>query len=204
MMHGGGMMMGRGMMSSAEMMHFKEQNQQMLSFSLGMQQMMRHSGHMEMASMYGQMARGMRSVLSQLPEGSGTTSAPQPNAASVDGASIFAANCAACHAPDGAGVSGVFPPLNGSAIVTGNKEVLAKIALHGLQGPVTVRGTQYDGLMPAFESTLSDAQIAAALTYARALPRNGASAVSADDVHNARVQASSLSQAWSAGELGLN
>lgn len=204
MMRGRGMMMGRGMTGSPEMMRFSEQNQQMLSFCLGLQQMMRQSGHMETASMYGQMARHMRSVLSNLPERSAETPSPQQDGSNVDGASIFAGNCAACHGPDGAGVSGVFPPLDGSSIVTGDKTVLAKIVLHGLQGPVTVRGTRYDGFMPAFESTLTDAQIAAALTYTRSLALNGASAVSAEDVHNARGLAPPNNQAWSAEELGLD
>ena len=205
MMSGHGMMMRKGMMGSPTMMHFNELNQQMLSYCTGMQQMMRQSGHMDMAAMYGRMADGMKTVLSELPKESSTKGGPQQGAgATVDGAVTFAANCASCHGGDGSGMSGVFPPLNGSSIVMGDAQVLAKIVLHGLQGPISVGGTHYNGFMPAFENTLGDAQIAAAISYARSMPNNGAGAVAADVVRNTRQQTASHAQAWSTNELGLD
>lgn len=205
MMGGHGMMMRRGMMGSPTMMRFNELNQQMLSYCMGMQQMMRQSGHMDMAAMYGRMADSMKTVLSELPKEASTKAGPQQGAgAAVDGAATYAVNCASCHGADGAGMSGVFPPLSGSAVVTGDQQVLAKIVLHGLQGPLTVGGAQYNGFMPAFENTLNDAQIAAALSYVRSLPNNGAGDVAADVVHAARQQTASHTQAWSANELGLD
>lgn len=205
MMGGHGMMMRRGMMGSPTMMRFDELNQQMLSYCMGMQQMMRQSNHMDMAAMYGRMADSMKTVLSELPKESSPKAGPQQGAgATVDGAATYAANCASCHGADGAGMSGVFPPLSGSAVVTGNAQVLAKIVLRGLQGPITVAGTQYNGFMPAFENTLNDEQIAAALSHARSLSNNGAGAVTADVVRNTRQQTASHAQAWTTNELGLH
>lgn len=204
MMNGRGMMMRGGMMGGPTMMRFNELNQQMLSYCLGMQQMMRQAGNMDMAVRYGRMADGMKNVLSQLPGEPAAKGGPQPSAAAAaDGAATFAANCATCHGPDGGGLSGVFPPLKGSSVVTGDAQVLAKIVLHGLQGPISVGGTQYSGFMPAFESTLSDAQIAAALSYVRSLPSNGGGDVEAATVRSARSQTAAHGQAWTAQELGL-
>ena len=86
--------------------------------------------------------------------------------APVDGAAIFAANCAACHQPTGAGLPGVFPPLDDSEWVHGSPKILANIVLHGIDGEITVKGTAYKGQMPAF-GQLSDGELAGVLTYIR-------------------------------------
>src|SRR5579859_7671819 len=96
---------------------------------------------------------------------------------SVDGAAIFAANCAVCHQAAGTGLPGVFPPLAGSNWVGGRDATLVQILLHGVQGALTVNGTTYNSAMPAFGSQLSDAQIAAVLTYIRGQWGNKAAAV---------------------------
>lgn len=204
MMGSRGMMMRGNMMGSPGMMRFRELNQQMLSYCVGMEQLMRQSGHMDMASMYGQMADRMRTVLRELPDNPEAAPAPQAEETTVDGESIFMANCASCHGPDGTGLTGVFPPLAESSIVAGDPQVVVKIVLRGLQGPLVVRGTPYNGLMPAFGSTLSDAQIAAALTYIRALPGNEGNAVTVGRVQSTREQAVSHSQVWTTEELGLD
>ncbi|HKI47573.1 MAG TPA: cytochrome c [Balneolales bacterium] len=207
MMNGRGMMRGngtgQGMMGRGSMMRFNEMNQQMLSYCQGMRQMMQKNNP-GMASMYGHMANRMQSLLTELPKD--TTAAPASSEGSVavpDGSVIFASNCASCHGADGAGVSGVFPPLNGSSVVTGDKETLTKILLDGLQGTVAVAGGHYNGMMPAFGNTFSDAQIAAVLTYVRSLPDNKAGNISTGDVQNVRKETKSRRQAWTPGELGL-
>lgn len=204
MMRGQGKGMGAGMMGRGSMMRFNEMNQQMLSYCQGMRQMMQKNNH-GLASMYGHMMNRMHSLLSELPKD--TTSAPvspQGSVAVPDGSVIFASNCASCHGADGTGINGVFPPLNGSSIVTGDTETLTKILLDGLQGSVKVSGTQYNGLMPAFGNTLSDAQIAAVLTYVRSLPDNKTGNITASEVQNIRKETTSRHQAWTPGELGLN
>lgn len=99
--------------------------------------------------------------------------------APVDGAALFAANCAACHQPSGEGLPGVFPPLDGSEWVHGSPKVLANIVLHGIDGEITVKGNVYKGQMPAFPQ-LSDGELAGVLTYIRGTWSNKNDPVGAD------------------------
>jgi len=84
-------------------------------------------------------------------------------------AQAFAGNCAACHQATGAGIPSVFPPLAGHATdlyrAEGGRSYLIDVLLYGLQGPIIVNGTNYNGLMPAF-SQLSDEQIALIVNHA--------------------------------------
>lgn len=92
---------------------------------------------------------------------------PKVAGAAADGAAIFTARCASCHQATGAGVPGVFPPLAGSEWVIGKETTLVAIVLHGVNGPLTVKGTTYNGVMPAFGGQLQDAELAAVLTHIR-------------------------------------
>ena len=71
------------------------------------------------------------------------------------GAKVYAANCAVCHQANGKGVPGAFPALDGSAVVTGPTAAQINIVLNGKNA------------MPAWKGTLSDTEIAAAITYTR-------------------------------------
>jgi cbb3-type cytochrome c oxidase subunit III len=103
-----------------------------------------------------------------------------------DGRTIFAANCAACHQATGQG-GGPFPPLAGNpAVNAADSRGVIETVLNGRTGPITVNGTQYGGNMPAWRD-LSDAEIAAVLTYVRSAWQNSAPAVSADQVAAARA-----------------
>jgi mono/diheme cytochrome c family protein len=95
-------------------------------------------------------------------------SGPVPAApgAAVDGKALFAAHCAACHQATGKGLSGVFPPLDGSEWVQGDARVLANILLHGIDGEIEVAGATYKGAMPSFQQ-LSDAELAGVISYVR-------------------------------------
>lgn len=84
----------------------------------------------------------------------------------VDGKALYAAQCAACHQASGAGLPGVFPPLDGSEWVQGEPRVLANILLHGITGEITVKGNKYQGAMPAFPQ-LSDAELAGIASFIR-------------------------------------
>jgi mono/diheme cytochrome c family protein len=106
--------------------------------------------------------------------------------AKVDGAALFASLCVACHQTSGLGLPGVFPPLAGSEWVTGKDSTAAAILLHGLTGPVQVKGTTYNGAMPAFKDQLNDAQIAAVLSHIRSQWGNTGAAVSAETVAKVR------------------
>ena len=72
------------------------------------------------------------------------------------GATVYAANCVACHQANGKGVPGAFPALEGSKIVNGPADAQIALVLHGKTGTA----------MPAWKQ-LSDAEIAAVITYTR-------------------------------------
>jgi cbb3-type cytochrome c oxidase subunit III len=107
-------------------------------------------------------------------------------AQSLDGKSIFLVNCSACHRPTGEG-GGPYPPLARNPDVNQvDSARLIETVLNGRTGPITVNGTQYGGNMPSWRDQLSDAEIAAVLTYVRSAWGNSAPAVSADQVAAAR------------------
>lgn len=209
MMGNGGMMghkgMGtNGMMEGRSMMQFHNMNQQMMSYAQGMHQMMQQSGNRGMASMYGQMANRMQQMISKFPPVKGAApSSSGTSEAALNGASLFVANCSRCHGADGSGIIGAFPPLNGSPIVQGDKGTLVKIILHGLQGPLTVRGGQYNGTMPSFGNILGDEEISATLTFIRSMPDNTSAGISAGEVNKIRNETSAHQQPWTPNELGL-
>lgn len=71
------------------------------------------------------------------------------------GKAVYAANCASCHLAEGQGVEGIFPALNGSAMVNGPASEHVNIVLNG------------KNMMPVFKAQLNDVDIAAAVTYER-------------------------------------
>lgn len=95
-----------------------------------------------------------------------TAEEPAAEAGLPDGAQVYG-SCSGCHQANGQGVPGTFPPLAGHApdLFAADPEYLAQVVLFGLQGPITVEGSQYSGVMPAWHESLSDAQIAAVLNY---------------------------------------
>jgi mono/diheme cytochrome c family protein len=116
----------------------------------------------------------------------------------VDGAAIYASLCAACHHASGAGLPGVFPPLAGSEWVVGKETTLAAIVLHGVSGPLNVKGQSFNGAMPTFKQQLDDAQLATLLTFLRAQWGNASPAVTSELVASVR-QATSARIARFAG-----
>ncbi len=73
------------------------------------------------------------------------------------GEAVYNANCAACHQADGAGIPGAFPAITGSAIATGPIDAHIGIVMNGKAGTA----------MAAFGGQLSEADIAAVVTYQR-------------------------------------
>ena len=72
------------------------------------------------------------------------------------GQTVYVGYCQACHQPNGLGTKPVFPALAGSAVV------------NGPPGPAIARVLNGKSSMPPFKGQLSEAQIAAAITYIRA------------------------------------
>lgn len=114
----------------------------------------------------------------------------------ADGAQIYAAQCVACHQATGAGLPGVFPPLAGSEWVTGSPARVAQIVLHGVTGPLTVKGAPFNGQMPAFKEKLNDGELAAVLTHVRAQFGNAADPVTEKDVADARAATAERTDPW--------
>jgi nitrite reductase (NO-forming) len=123
----------------------------------------------------------------QGPSGPGAGHAPgSPTERLRLGAQVYARTCVACHQKDGQGLPNVFPPLAKSDYLMADKDRSIRIVSEGLKGEVTVNGKTYRGEMPRVG--LSEAEIAAVLTYVRANFGNKGDAVSVEDV--ARVRAS--------------
>jgi mono/diheme cytochrome c family protein len=68
--------------------------------------------------------------------------------------------------------------------------------LHGVQGTLTVNGTAYHGVMPTFASQLSDAEIAAVLTYVRTQWGNRGGPISTSQVAAQRAASAARSGPW--------
>jgi mono/diheme cytochrome c family protein len=109
--------------------------------------------------------------------------------------------CQTCHQADGKGVAGAFPPLAGSEWVTGNPGIPIRIVLHGLQGEITVAGTKYNAMMMPWKDAMSDADVAAVLTYERNSWGNKASPITAEQVAAIRKETASRTTQWTVAEL---
>lgn len=117
------------------------------------------------------------------------------------GAAVFARTCIACHGLDGRGVPPLFPPLDGSEWLVGDPSRAIDIVLHGLIGPITVREKAFNSLMAPLGSTLSDQEIADALTYVRQRWSNDQPPVTADQVKARRSKHAGRTTLWTAAEL---
>jgi cytochrome c oxidase subunit 2 len=73
------------------------------------------------------------------------------------GEAVYNANCAACHQANGMGVPGAFPAISGSKLATGPIDEHIKVVVNGRAGTA----------MAAFGGQLSEADIAAVVTYQR-------------------------------------
>ena len=93
-----------------------------------------------------------------------------PAVAQPTGGEVFANNCVACHQATGKGIPGAFPALAGDPFVKGPPERVIVTVLKGRGG------------MPRFGTELSDADIAAAITYIRSAWGNDAPPVSPSQV----------------------
>ena len=102
------------------------------------------------------------------------------------GEAVYYANCVACHLPGGTGLEGAFPPLAGSDYLTGDPGRVIATVLYGNEGPITVNGVQYNGVMPGF-AYLTDDEVAAVVTYIMRSWGNDLPGVGPEDVAAART-----------------
>jgi mono/diheme cytochrome c family protein len=84
--------------------------------------------------------------------------------------------------------------------VARDPELLARIVLAGLQGPITVKDTEFNSIMAPLGLILNDEQIALALTYVRQEWGNTSGPVDAAVVTEAREQSGERGM-WTVEEL---
>lgn len=124
------------------------------------------------------------------------------------GQKLFTTYCEVCHGAGGEGVRSLGAPLNGSSWVTGDKQTLLSIVLHGLTGPIKIGDKIYtepevSGEMPAFgqNDQLSDHDIAQILSFIRQAWNNDADSVSIKDVQQARKATKNRKDPFTMDEL---
>ena len=116
------------------------------------------------------------------------------------GKEMFAIACAACHQPHGLGQEGLAPPLAGSEWVAGSPARIVRVVLHGLRGPLTVKGQNYQLEMPPL-GVLDDEQIANVITYIRHEWGHSFQSIDGAFVKQIRSSLSTREDAWTAPEL---
>lgn len=138
----------------------------------------------------------------------GANAAPAKIDPIVLGRKSYEQVCSTCHQSTGLGLPGIYPPLAGSEWVDGSEDRVISIVLHGLKGPIHVKGTAFPGAaaMPVFGQVAgsgynwSDEKIAAVITYIRQEWGNKAAAVTAEKVAELRKKEGDRAE-WSEAEL---
>jgi putative heme-binding domain-containing protein len=123
----------------------------------------------------------------------------------VKGAEVYGreGHCITCHQQDGLGLAASqFPPLAQSRWVTGDRQRLTKLVLHGVTGPMSVRGVKYVGRVPMTPfKFLSDEELAAVLTFSRNRWGNKASPVYPEMVKRIRTETKDRAAFWNPDKL---
>ena len=116
------------------------------------------------------------------------------------GAAAYAkGTCIACHQPTGAGLPPVFPPLAGSEWVAKSTSIAIRNILHGMQGPIMVKGVAYNSMMPAV-TTLSEKEIADVVTFVSNSWGNTGPTVTEDEVKAIKKKYADRKTPWTAAE----
>jgi mono/diheme cytochrome c family protein len=113
---------------------------------------------------------------------------PPKDSAMASGKAIYDHYCTACHEADGSSSPGVYPPLNGNALLqSADPSSTIRLILDGAQTVTTPRAPN-TGQMPAYARQFSDQEVADITNYIRNSFGNSAPAVSAAQVKKARQE----------------
>src|SRR4051794_7605093 len=118
---------------------------------------------------------------------------PEEQRLYATGQTLFNSLCMACHGDDGRGREKLGPSLVGSQFALAPPVVPIRILLQGKEGTV--------GLMPPLGATLTDEQIAGALTFIRRQWGNAAGAVDPNTVKDVRAATANRTRPWTNDEL---
>lgn len=80
------------------------------------------------------------------------------------GKKVYNQYCITCHQANGQGMAGVYPPLEGAEFLKDKQKTIDAVS-NGLQGKITVKGKEYNSVMPPIPGNYSDADIAATINY---------------------------------------
>jgi mono/diheme cytochrome c family protein len=108
--------------------------------------------------------------------------------------------CKTCHQVDGMGLPPSYPSLVDSLFVLDDDGTFIKIMLHGLTGPISVNGQQFDDTMPP-APIRNDYDLAAVMTYVRQAWGNDSDAITPADVKAMRENTKKRKSMWTAEEL---
>lgn len=128
----------------------------------------------------------------------------EADALRVQGRKVYTTYCTACHQPNARGLAGQFPPLAGSDWVnTTGPNRMIRIVLNGLQGPIIVNGAEFNNVMLPWRDQLTDADIAAVITYVRGNKEwgNHSLPVLPEQVKKIREATKDRGGNWTAAEL---
>ncbi|UJH92103.1 cytochrome c [Antarcticibacterium sp. 1MA-6-2] len=79
------------------------------------------------------------------------------------GKEVYNDFCVTCHLANGKGISGAFPPLDGSNWLTKKRTESISAVKHGLKGPIEVNGEEYNSVM--VDLGLTDEEVADVMNY---------------------------------------
>ena len=98
-------------------------------------------------------------------------------------------------------MDGLAPALVNSEWVLGKPELLSRILLHGLAGPIKVGGQSWNLEMPPLGAALSDEQISGVLTFIRREWEHNGSPIAPATVAKIRQENSARTKSWTEEEL---
>lgn len=95
--------------------------------------------------------------------GSEPTDAALLQSSVARGKTVYAQNCIACHGSRGEGIFMQMPPLAKSDYLLASPRRAIEQLINGLEGPITVNGDLYDGIMPP--QPINDQEIMDVMNY---------------------------------------
>ena len=117
------------------------------------------------------------------------------------GRDLFLISCGACHQPHGRGQDGLAPPIRNSDWILGPPERLVRIVLHGLQGPIEIKGKMWELAMPGL-AVFDDEQLSSILTYVRREWGHEGDPIDPPYVGKVRAKYGDRFDMWTVEELG--